>query len=56
MRKHAYDRINAAPRCRVCFEVSQEPPTGVVIEEILLLAEGSFEGEREGQVRYLPSR
>jgi len=27
------------------FEVSQEMPIGVTIEEILLLAEGSLEGE-----------
>ena len=38
------------------FEVSREVPIGQVIEDILLLAEYSLEGEWEGQVRYLPLR
>ena len=38
------------------FEVSREIPIAVVIEEILLLADYSLEGEWEGQVRYLPLR
>jgi hypothetical protein len=29
-------------------------PVGQAIEDILLLAEASLEGEWEGQVRYLP--
>ena len=36
------------------FTVSQSLPIGKAIEEILLLAECSLEGEWEGQVRYLP--
>lgn len=56
MRKHAYDRVNAGLPMPGLFEVSQELPIGVAIEEILLLAEGSVEGEWEGQVRYLPLR
>jgi hypothetical protein len=36
------------------FEVSQELSIGVAIEEILILAECSLEGEWEGQVRFLP--
>ena len=38
------------------FEVSRNLPIGHAIEEILLLAECSLEGEWEGQVRYLPLR
>jgi hypothetical protein len=56
MRKHAYDRVNAGLPMPGLFEVSQELPIGVAIEELLLLAEGSLEGEWEGQVRYLPLR
>jgi hypothetical protein len=36
------------------FEVSRAVSIGVAIEEIILLAECSLEGEWEGQVRYLP--
>lgn len=35
------------------FEVSRKVPIGVAIEDILLIAECSLEGEWEGQVRYL---
>lgn len=35
------------------FEVSNKLPIGIAIEEVLLLAEASLEGEWEGQVRYL---
>jgi hypothetical protein len=56
MRKHAYDRVNSGLLMPGVFEVSQELPIGVAIEEILLLAEGSIEDEWEGQVRYLPLR
>lgn len=38
------------------FEVSQQLPLRVAIEEIILLIECSQEGEWEGQVRYLPLR
>lgn len=36
------------------FAVSQDLPIGRAIEDLLLLAECSYEGEWEGQVRYLP--
>lgn len=36
------------------FEVSRKMSVGSAIEEILLIAECSLEGEWEGQVRYLP--
>lgn len=35
------------------FEVSRRVPLGRAIEDFLLLAECSREGEWEGQVRYL---
>ena len=36
------------------FEISQSLSIGQAIEEVLVLAECSFEGEWEGQVRRLP--
>jgi uncharacterized protein DUF5615 len=56
MTKHAYARLDKGLPLPGIFEVSQDLPIGVAIEEILLLAIGSFEGEWEGQVRYLPLR
>jgi hypothetical protein len=38
------------------FEVGREVPIGAAIDDLLLLAECSVEGEWEGQVRYLPLR
>jgi len=38
------------------FEISRSVPVGLAIEEIVLITEGSFEGEWEGQVQYLPLR
>jgi hypothetical protein len=50
----AYERIaNGLPMPGV-FEVSLKVPMSVAIEEILLLAECSLEGEWEWQVNYLP--
>jgi hypothetical protein len=53
---YAYERIRAGKVMPGVFEVSREIPIAVVIEEILLLADYSLEGEWEGQVRYLPLR
>ena len=36
------------------FEVGRDVSIGTAIEDILLIAECSVEGEWEGQVRYLP--
>lgn len=41
---------------RGVFQVSRDVPLREAIEDILLLAECSLEGEWEGQVRYLPLR
>ena len=53
MTVYAYERIaNELPMPGV-FEISQNIPIGEVIEELILLAECSMEGEWEGQVRFL---
>ena len=36
------------------FEVSREVSIGRAIEDTLILAECSLDGEWEGQIRYLP--
>ena len=52
--KHAYDRVAAGrPRPGV-FEVVSGASVGSAIDDLLLLAECSHEGEWQGQVRYLP--
>ncbi len=56
MTRHAYERTARNDRMPGVFEVDQELPIGVAIEEILLLVECSLDGEWEGQVRYLPLR
>ena len=53
---YAYERISAGRAMPGVFEVSRELLLGVVIEDILLLADYSIDGEWEGQVRYLPLR
>lgn len=54
--KYAYERIQAGLAMPGVFEVSRSVPIRQAIEDILLLAECSLEGEWEGQVRYLPLR
>jgi hypothetical protein len=56
MTRFAYERVSDGRRMPGVFEVSRDVPIGVAIDEILLLAECSVEGEWEGQVRYLPLR
>lgn len=52
----AYERIEAGLSMPGLFEVSRRVPIGLAIEEIILIAECSIEGEWEGQVRFLPLR
>jgi len=52
----AYERIQARFSMPGLFEVSRRVPVGLAIEEIILIAECSIEGEWEGQVRFLPLR
>ena len=56
MSAHAHARVRAGKPMPGVFEVSRSVPVGVAIQEILLLAECSLEGEWEAQVRYLPLR
>jgi hypothetical protein len=50
----AYDRTARGLPMPGVFEVSLRVPISVAIEDILLLAHCSLEGEWEGQVNYLP--
>jgi len=54
MTRYAYERVRAGKPMPGVFEVGYTVPIGRAIEDILLLAECSEEGEWEGQVRYLP--
>jgi hypothetical protein len=54
MTQYAYDRIAAGLPMPGIFVVSQEIPIGLAIEEVLLIAVCSLEGEWEGQIRFLP--
>jgi hypothetical protein len=56
MTQYAYDRIAAGLPMPGIFVVSQEIPIGLAIEEVLLIAVCSLEGEWEGQIRFLPLR
>ena len=56
MTRHAYERVLSGKRMPGVFEVSREVPMSLAIEDLLLIAECSLEGEWEGQVRYLPLR
>lgn len=56
MTAYAYARVRGGKSMPGVFEVGRNIPTSVAIEDILLLAECSLEGEWEGQVRYLPLR
>lgn len=54
--RYAYERVRNGKPMPGVFEVGRGVPVGLVIEEVLLLAEYSLDGEWEGQVRYLPLR
>lgn len=56
MTRYAYDRVREGKPMPGVFEIGRHVPIGVAIEEIVLLAECSLDGEWEGQVRYLPLR
>ena len=56
MTTFAYQRIQTELSMPGLFEVSRRVPVGLAIEEIILVAECSLEGEGEGQVRFLPLR
>ena len=50
----AYERIRAGERMSGVFQVAPDIPIGLAIQDILLLAECSLDGEWEGKIRYLP--
>jgi hypothetical protein len=50
----AYERVQAGLPMPGVFEVHRSMPIGQAIEELLLAAECSLDGEWEGQVRYFP--
>jgi hypothetical protein len=52
--KYAYERVRAGKQMPGVFEIGRTVPIGRAIEDVLLLAECSLDGEWEGQVRYLP--
>jgi len=52
--KHAFDRVAAGQPMPGVFEVKSTVPIGQTIDDLILLAECSLEGEWEGQVRFLP--
>ena len=54
MTRYTYERVRAGQSMPGVFEVRRAIPIGRAIEDVLLLAECSFEAEWEGQVRYLP--
>ena len=54
--RHAYERARVGNPMPGVFEVPRSLPIGAAVEDLLLLAECSLEGEWEGQVRYLPLR
>ncbi len=54
MTRYAYERVQEGRLMPGVFEVSRAVPIGRAIEDLLLLAECSLDGEWEGQVRYLP--
>ena len=56
MTRYAYERVQSGFAMPGVFEISRSVPVGLAIEEMILIAEGSFEGEWEGQVQYLPLR
>lgn len=54
MKGHAYARIAASLPMPGVFAVPQSMPIRAAIEDIVLIAECSVDGEWEGQVRHLP--
>jgi hypothetical protein len=54
MTHFAYERVRAGLPMPGVFEVGYRISNAIAIEEILILAQCSSEGEWEGQVRYFP--
>ncbi|HEX8844343.1 MAG TPA: DUF5615 family PIN-like protein [Pyrinomonadaceae bacterium] len=56
MKQYVDERLTVGLRMPGVFELAQDVPIGLAIEEILILAECSLEGEWEGQIRFIPFR
>ena len=56
MTAYVYERVNAGQPMPGVVEAPRDLHIGKAIEDILLLAQCSFEGEWEGQIVYLPMR
>jgi hypothetical protein len=56
MTRYAYERVRDGKPMPGIFEIGRHLPIGIAVEEIVLLAVCSHDGEWEGQVRYLPLR
>jgi len=54
MTAFAYERVRAGLSMPGVFEVPRRVPLRRAIEDIVIIAECSNDGEWEGQVRYLP--
>ena len=51
---HAFARVATRQPMPGVFAARARDPIGSTIEDLVLLAECSFEGEWEGQIRFLP--
>jgi hypothetical protein len=56
MKQYVDERIVTGLVMPGVFEVSQHTPIARVIDDILLIADCSIEGEWEGQINFLPFR
>lgn len=54
MAHHAFDRIERGEAMAGSFQVDQAAAINQIIEDMLLIATFSLDGEWEGQIRYLP--
>jgi hypothetical protein len=54
--RYAYERVQTGRLMSGVFEINRSVSIGVAIEELLLLAEYSLDGEWIGQIRHLPIR
>jgi hypothetical protein len=56
MTRHAYERVEAGQSMPGLVEVAYGAQLGLVIDDLLLFATASRDGEWEGQVLYVPLR
>jgi hypothetical protein len=54
MPAHVEERLERGEKVPGIFEAPQGAPMGIIIADLLLLAECSFEDEWEGRILYLP--